>query len=64
MLLYILTYLHIHIYTYTECSVYILNDHIREGNESFSTVIRTDDPSIHVAKKKITVIIQDPEDGK
>ena len=42
----------------------ILDDDIREGIEMFSLIISTDDPFIVIDEKKITVIIQDPEDGE
>ena len=66
ILLYILTCLHTHTHTHTHtaCSVLILNDDRREGNESFSIRISADDPSIVFEETRITVIIQDPEDGE
>ena len=47
-----------------ECTVFILDDFKREGDEEFTVTIVTKDPTVRISTSKATVIISDPEDGE
>lgn len=47
-----------------DCTVFILDDITREGDEEFTVTIVTKDPTVRISTSKATVTLSDPEDGE